>query len=323
MSQGKPLKSNSLNDLETSDEWVRHLHSIREYEWRVPKELAPHLKMGVLTPPPLAADIIKFYTKAYAQVFDPFAGEAGILVGAALAGRLGAGCDLYEENREAARAVGEHYGFPAGKGWWGMQTADAVDWLRYMAGERGHAGTQDLLFADPPFGINHGRAQDKGGSVPFNMIGTDERDIGTFKSYDDYYQYLQLVARYSYQLLKPGSYALWQLGDRNRGGHYRMVPAEVVPYIEAEGFVLKGVQHFVQRPLNTRRQVFGWGRAYVSLIDHWSLLIFRKEPNGRAKRSFALRASNFPVMDNQMTRTRGKNKILEGGVKSVHSSGAR
>lgn len=272
-----PLKSNTFNEIETTEEWVRFLHSIQEYTWKVPKELAPNLKLGVLTPPPLAANLIRFFTPGrFAQVFDPFAGEGGILVGAAIAGRLGAGCDLYEENREAARAVGEHYGFPAGKGWWGMQTADAVDWLRYMVEERGHAGTQDLLFTDPPFGIDHGRTQDKGGSVPFNMVGTDERDIGTFQSYEDYYKYLQAVAHFSYQLLKPGAYALWKLGDRNRGGHYRIVTAEAVPYIEAEGFVLKGAQHFIQHPTNVRRQVFGWGKAYVALIDHWTLLIFRK-----------------------------------------------
>lgn len=273
-----PLENNRLNDLTDTKEWVRHLHSIREYEWRVPKELAPHLKMGVLTPPPLAADIIKFYTKAYAQVFDPFAGEGGILVGAALAGRLGAGCDLYAENRETARAVGEHYGFPAGKGWWGMQTSDAVDWLRYMVEERGHAGTQDLLFTDPPWGIDHGRTQDKGGSVPFNMEGRDGQDIGTFDTYDAYYTYIGLVARWSAQLLKPGAYALFWFGDRHRGGHYRVVGAEAAPHIEAEGLKFKGVQHFIQKPLNVRRQVFGWGKAYVPLVDHFSLYIFRKEP---------------------------------------------
>ena len=150
-----------------------------------------------------------------------------------------------------------------------------------MVEERDGEATQDLLFTDPPFGINHGRTADKGGSVPFNMVklgGADKKDIGTFDSWDEFYEYLQVVARYSYQLLKPGAYALWRLGDRNRGGHYRMVPAEAVPYIEAEGFVLKGAQHFIQKPLNTRRQVFGWGKAFVELIDHWTLLIFRKEP---------------------------------------------
>lgn len=272
------LENNRLNDLTDTKEWVRHLHSVREYEWRIPKELKDHLKMGVLTPPPLAADIIKFYTKSMAQVFDPFAGEGGILVGAALAGRLGAGCDLYSENRTTAAKVGEHYGFPAGKGWWGMQTADALDWLRHQVENRDMAETQDLLFTDPPWGINHGRTQDKGGSVPFNMEGRDGQDIGAFASYDEFYQYIGEVAHCSAQLLKPGAYALFWFGDRHRGGHYRVVGAEAAPFIEAGGLKFKGVQHFIQKPLNVRRQVFGWGKAYVPLVDHFSMYIFRKEP---------------------------------------------
>ena len=276
---GKSIKNNVLNDL-TTDQWVKRLHSIQEYDWVVPKELAKHLKMGTLTPPPLVAEIVKFFTKPNDQIFDPFAGEGGILVGAAMADRLASGCDLYAANLKTAAKVGDHYERPMGKGWWGMQQADAIDWLKYMA-ERDdgkYQGSQDLLFTDPPFGINHGRTADKGGKVPFNMMGGKKGDIGALKTYDEFYEYLQNVARYSYQLLKPGAYALWRLGDRNRGGHYRMVPAEAVPYIEAEGFVLKGAQHYIQKPLNVRRQVFGWGKAFVGLIDHWTILVFRKNP---------------------------------------------
>ena len=277
---GKTIKNNILNDLDTQS-WVARLHSIQEYEWHIPPELKAHLKMGTLTPPPLAADIIRFFTKKHAEVFDPFAGEGGILVGAAMAERLASGCDLYMENKETAAKVGTHYGFPPANGWGMMGDVDAIDWLRWLVEERGRAETQDLLFTDPPWGVDHGRTHDKGGSVPFNMVklgGEDKLDIGTFESWEEFYKYLQTVAHYSYQLLKPGSYALWQLGDRNRGGHYRMVPAEAVPYIEAEGFVLKGAQHFVQKPLNVRRPVFGWGKAFVELIYHWTLLIFRKGP---------------------------------------------
>lgn len=280
MGEPKPIKNNVLNDLDTH-EWMARLHSIQTYDWTVPKELAPHLRMGTLTSPPLAAEIIRFFTQPNAQIIDPFAGEGGILIGAAIAGRLSAGVDLYPENLKTAAKVGEHYGFPAGRGWWGMQCVDAVDWLRWQTEERGDQflETQDLLFTDPPFGINHGRTTDKGGSVPFNMVGDDEKDIGTFKEWERFYEYLGQVAHYAEKLLKPGAYALWQLGDRHRGGHYRIVSAEAVPYIEkASGLVLKGVQHYVPRTLNVRRQVFGWGKAFVPLVDHWSLLIFRKEP---------------------------------------------
>ncbi len=260
---------------------MRYLHSIQTYEWKVPKELAPHLRQGTLTPPHLAADIIRFFTPGkYAQIFDPFAGEAGILVGAAMAGRLASGCDLYPENLKTAAKVGEHYGFPMGKGWWGMQCVDALDWVRWLC--EGRDGmmveTQDLMFTDPPFGIDHGRTTDKGGTVPFEMVGTDKKDIGTFDTYEEFYKYLGQVAHYTEKLLKPGAYALWRLGDRNRGGHYRIVAAEAVPYIEESGLVLKGLQHYSPKQLNTRRQVFGWGKAFVELIDHWSLAIFRKEP---------------------------------------------
>jgi hypothetical protein len=279
---GNPIKNNVLNDLDTQ-EWVRRLHSIQEYEWHIPPELKEHLKLGVLTPPPLAADIIRFFTQPMAEIIDPFAGEGGILVGAALAGRLAAGCDLYADNRKTAAKIGAHYGFPAGKGWWGMQTADAVDWLQHLL-KRGMAETQDLLFTDPPWGIDHGRTLDKGGSVPFNMVkvklgGKDKPDIGTFKEWNYFYQYIGQVAHYAEQLLKPGAYALWWFGDRHRGGKYRVVGAEAQAYIEeASGLRLKGVQHYIQRPLNVRRQVFGWGKAFVPLVDHFSLYIYRKEP---------------------------------------------
>ena len=277
---GKQIKNNTLNDLDTQ-EWVKRLHSIQTYDWKVPKELAPHLKMGTLTSPHLAADIIRFFTKPFAQIFDPFAGEGGILVGAAIAGRLGVGVDLYPENLKTAAKVGEHYGFPMGKGWWGMQCVDAIDWLRWQVEERDDGRfqeTQDLMFCDPPWGIDHGRIADKGGSVPFNMGGDDPKDIGTFGEWKDFYQYIGQVAHYSEKLLKPGAYALWWFGDRHKGGQYRVVGAEAQELIEAHsGLRLKGVQHYVPQQLNVRRNVFGWGKAFVPLVDHASLYIYRKE----------------------------------------------
>lgn len=275
---GKPIKNNVLNDLDTH-EWMARLHSIQEYSWSIPKGLKEHLKMGVLTPPPLAADIIRFFTQKNAQVFDPFAGEGGILVGAAMAERLGAGCDLYAENRQTAAKVGAHYGYPPPNGW-GMVQADAVDWLRDLL-KRGYAETQDLLFTDPPWGVDHGRTADKGGSVPFNMVklgGEDKLDIGT-GTWVDFYEYIGEVAHYAAKLLKPGAYALWWFGDRHRGGQYRVVGVEAQNQIEIRsGLKLKGVQHYIQRPLNVRRNVFGWGKAFVPLVDHFSLYIYRKEP---------------------------------------------
>lgn len=275
---GKPIKNNVLNELDTQ-EWVKRLHSVQMYDWKVPKELAPHLRLGTLTPPPLAADIIRFFTQPMAQVFDPFCGEGGILVGAAMAGRLAAGVDLYPENLEVASKVGDHYGFPMNLGWWGTQCVDAVDWLRWQVEERGDdfLETQDLLFTDPPWGIDHGRTLDKGGSVPFNMIGDDKKDIGTFDTYDQFYEYIGLVAHYADKLLKPGAYALWWFGDRHKGGKYRVTGIEAQKYIETQSTLrLKGVQHYVPRILNVRRSVFGWGKAFVPLVDHSSLYIYRK-----------------------------------------------
>lgn len=275
---GKLIKNNVLNELDTQ-EWVKRLHSVQEYDWKVPKELAPHLRLGTLTSPPLAAEIIRFFTQLKAQVFDPFCGEGGILVGAAIAGRLAAGVDLYPENLETASKVGDHYGFPMNLGWWGTQCVDAVDWLRWQADERGDQflETQDLLFTDPPWGIDHGRNLDKGGSVPFNMSGQDEKDIGSFKDYADFYSYIGQVAHYADKLLKPGAYALWWFGDRHKGGTYRVIGIEAQAQIEAQSTLrLKGVQHYVPRTLNVRRQVFGWGKAFVPLVDHASLYIYRK-----------------------------------------------
>ncbi len=274
----KLIKNNVLNELDTH-EWVAQLHSIQTYDWTVPDALAPHLRMGTLTSPPLAEKIIRFFTKPGAQVFDPFAGEGGILVGAAMAERLASGCDLYAANLKAAAKVGDYYARPMGKGWWGMQRADAVDWLRYMA-ERDdgkYKESQDLLFTDPPWGIDHGRTQDEGrNKVPFNMVGGKKGDVGAFKTYDLFYAYMKEVAAYSYQLLKPGAYALFQFGDRHRGGQYRIIGAEAQSGIEEAGFQLKGVQHYVPNRMINRRQVFGWGKAFVPLVDHWSLFIYRK-----------------------------------------------
>lgn len=277
MGEAKPIKNNTLNELDTK-QWVTRLHSIQEYQWKIPQELKGVLKMGVLTPPPLAADIIRFFTKPGAEVFDPFAGEGGILVGAAMASRLGSGCDLYAENRETAAKVGAHYGFQPPNGW-GMMQADAIDWLKWLIDTRGRAGTQDLLFTDPPWGVDHGRTADKGGSVPFNMVtlgGEKKADIGT-GTWENFYAYIGRVAYYSEILLKPGAYALFWFGDRHKGGQYRMVGAEAQPVIEEYGLRLKGVQHYIQMPLNVRRNVFGWGTAFVPLVDHFSLYIFRKE----------------------------------------------
>ena len=164
--------------------------------------------------------------------------------------------------------------------------------LTWLLDERDGAETHDLLFTDAPWVIDHGRTQDKGGSVPFAMaksgsktlpdlvkIGDVERpDIGTFKEYSYFYQYMGQVAHYADQLLKPGAYALFWFGDRHRGGKYRVIGAEAQGYIEETStFRLKGGQPFIQTPPNVRRRGFGVGKAFVPLVDHFSLYIYRKE----------------------------------------------
>ena len=281
------LKSNTFNRLRTSEDWASMLHSVQTYQWKIPRELASHLKQGVLKPPPLMKLLVERFTPGkFAEVFDPFAGEGGILVGAAMAECLASGCDLYMENKETAAKVGEYYGFPPGN-WWGMMgEVDAIDWLRWLIEERGREETQDLLLTDPPFGINHGRTLDQGGSVPVNLFSHDDRDIGTLDSWEKFYKYIGQVAYYSEKLLKPGGYALWWLGDRFRGGHYRVVGAEAQPYIEESGLVLKGVQHWIPKPLNVRRQVFGWGKFFSPLVDHSSLWIYLKPTTRQDRKIF-------------------------------------
>ncbi len=266
--------TNKLNDITDTKEWIANLHSIREYSWKVPKELKGVVSQGVLKPPELMRDIVTFFTHKGDEVVDPFAGEGGIVIGAAMADRLASGNDLYPENLETAKAVGEHYGRPIGSHW-GMTALDAFKFLPEAAARR--PGTQDLFFTDMPWGIDHGRTVDKGGSVPFEMVGNDERDVGTLDSYDKFCESVGVVATHAYALLKPKKYALFCWGDRHKGGQYRVVGSDVNPYIESQGLKLKGVQHFYPVPINTRRQVFGWWTAYVPLVDHWSLYIYRKE----------------------------------------------
>ncbi len=267
-------EDNKLNDLTDTKEWVRHLHSLQSYDWKVPKELKGVVSQGVLKPPLLMKDIVEFFTKEGGQVIDPFAGEGGILIGAALANRLASGNDLYAANRATAIKVGEFYGRPMGN-YWGMTTQDAFDFLR--EGVERAPESQDLFFTDAPWGIDHGRTLDEGGSVPFDMIGADEKDVGNLDSYTAFCEAMGDVGAYAYQLLKPKAYALFCWGDRHKGGQYRVTGSDVNPYIEATGLKLKGVQHFAPNQLNTRRQVFGWWKAYVPLVDHWSLYIYRKE----------------------------------------------
>ncbi len=267
-------ENNALNDITDTKDWVRHLHSLQNYDWKVPKELKGVISQGVLKPPELMRDIVEFFTKKGGQVVDPFAGEGGIVIGAAMADRLSSGCDLYPTNHLTAEKVGEHYDRPIGNHW-GMVTMDAFKFLEGCV-ER-MPESQDLFFTDMPWGIDHGRTVDKGGSVPFEMTGDHELDVGNLDSYERFCETVGVVGQHAYNLLKPKAYALFCWGDRHKGGQYRVTGSDVNPYIEAQGLKLKGVQHFSPNQLNTRRAVFGWWTAYVPLVDHWSLYIYRKE----------------------------------------------
>jgi len=254
---------NRLNDIETSHEWIRHLHSVFDKDYGGRKFYKGYKTNGVAKPPELTKEFIAFFTKEGQTILDPFAGVGGILFGASmLPNRVAMGFDLYPEHKATYEQICQSKGIPPQQ----FRVGDAGVLLKEVEDV-----SVDLIFTDPPYGVTH-RKEDP--NSPFDMFGSDPRDLANCVTLESFYAALEDIVRECHRVLRPSRYMVLFLGDRYIKGHYVPVGYGAISYIERQGFMLKGVRNWWQK--NALRNVFGFWTCFCPLIDHWPIFIYRR-----------------------------------------------
>jgi len=303
-----PHPANDLNEL-PGEEWLYFTKSV--WTTAYPSELghARRRAHGANKPPRLMARLIEFFSRTGELVLDPFAGVGGTLLGAAIARgpRRALGIELDPRWVEVfadtvAALQAEHEGT-------GPRLADlgAAD----PGGPRGFdpsglelqrgdvrsvlptlpAGSVDFVATDPPYNVQ----------LPMTMAGgklaethanrrTDyamrsdlPEDLANLPDYAAFLDAMSEVLCEVHRVLRAGRYAVLIVRDAYQDGRYLFTAADLAARAAAEGLVPKGDITWYQA--GTRLRPYGYPRSFVPNIVHQHILVLRKAPEPRGRRS--------------------------------------
>ncbi len=134
----------------------------------------------------------------------------------------------------------------------------------------------DLIATHPPY---------------FNIIKYSEKDsiegdLSRAKNLEEYLSGVELIAKESYRVLKPGKYCAVLIGDTRIHKHYVPITHHVLHIFLKTGFILKEEIIKIQHKMKTTRELWNKrkNRDFL-LIYHEKLFIFRK-----------------PITDNEKTK---------------------
>jgi len=265
-------KDNSLNDITNSHDWLKNLHTVFTYQPNLKKVYKGIETRGVAKPPELLEQLINFFTKKDQWVLDPFAGIGTTNIAAKKLNRNSVGIELYSDMKNSYKKLLDR-NFPPILNDEEQNGNKSI----FLIGNNLEVIPTlnqkfNLILTDPPYGINHRKRQDE--NAPFEMFGNDSvNDIGLAKNYEQFYERLANTFELCREKLVDKGWLVIFLGDRY-SSKYIPVAYEANPYIENKGYVLKGVRIWNQP--NVMRQVYGWWQTYVPVINHWNIMIYKK-----------------------------------------------
>jgi len=277
--RGKYDKRNKLNEL-TGREWVYFTNSvwITGYSPTAIENVGlKHRKIHPSPKPPgLIKDIINFFTKSNALIFDPFVGVGGTLLGAALAGRgrKAIGIDIEEKYKEAYikacnTAELEEMEFIVG---------DSKEILR--GSEINTSKAFDLVIADPPYSDmmrrtrtgQRAKRQNQKEPTPYSCKDFDLGNMGE----TDFLNSLAEIIELSVQLLKPKKYVVVFCKDfQPKKKDPNLLHCKVINRLnQIHNIEYKGMRIWHDQAMSL--YPFGYPFAFVMNQIHQYILIFRK-----------------------------------------------
>jgi SAM-dependent methyltransferase len=289
---GKHHPNNQLNDLDGTA-WIKFTRTwfvcdSPRYHKNKATELHP-----ARYPEEMAAEFLRFFTKAGGWVLDPFAGSGATLVACAEEGRRGVGVELSERYAGIACMRVALEGVPQvclpGDA---AALADPVFWAPHRAQLSELPFDHDLPVFDfsissPPYGAMlhtsrggvYSKQKQRKDQGLDEVYSADARDLGNIADLDAFLAALGDVYRGVARLLKPDAYLVIVIQN------YRAPDGEVVPLAWeltralADDLLFQGERIWCQntKPLG----IWGYPRVFVPNYHHHYCLIFRNRKPAR------------------------------------------
>jgi SAM-dependent methyltransferase len=216
--------------------------------------------------PEIPRNLILRYTQPGDLVLDQMVGSGTTLVECKLLGRNGIGVDI---NYEALMLTWNRLDFayvPEGL----PSTSQRV----FLGDARNldaiPSESIDLIATHPPYA----------NIIPYSKK-TNEADLSSVHSLDEYIEGMKAVAKESFRVLKPGKHCAILIGDTHRHKHYVPISFRVLESFLDVGFILR--EDVIKRQWHTQTMRGRWSESYEHdflLIFHEHLFIFRKPEVG-------------------------------------------
>ena len=303
-----PHPRNHLNEL-SGEEWLYFTKSL--WSTAYPSELGHALrrKHGANKPPRLMAKLIEFFTRGGETVLDPFAGVGGTLLGAAIGRtpRRAIGLELSPAWAEVyaevvAQALAERDGAgpkladlgphdPGGTRSFDpsgceLRVGDAMELLPQIP-----EASIDFVATDPPYNVQLPMTM-AGGALAeahanrrtdYAMVTDDPADLANLADYGAFLDRMTEILSQLHRVLRPGRYAVLIVRDAYQDGRYVFTGSDLAARASAVGLVPKGDLIWYQA--GSRLRPYGYPGAFVPNIVHQHILILRRDPERRSRRT--------------------------------------
>ncbi|MFH1371740.1 MAG: DNA methyltransferase [Planctomycetota bacterium] len=269
---------NLLNDL-TSKEWVAETVSV----W-VQKGLGKNHKDAQIErehPAPFSyqdvSRLIRFFTKRYQTVLDPFVGVGSTLKAAAIEGRRGIGIELNPKYVELAKKrlrtelTSDMYACREQE----ILLGDAADVIPTLPKK-----SINLVITSPPYWNilhkeDHKVKQERRQNGLDTKYSNHPKDLGNITSYPMFLNSLVDILTKCRPVLVDDGYMCIIVGDFRNKSRYYMFHADLASAMEKNGFSLKGLTILHQK--HKRVFPYGYPYAYVPNLHHQYILILKKD----------------------------------------------
>jgi len=274
---------NKLNDL-GGDKWIFMTQSVMKTNYTKSYGFSLRQRHGANKPPELMKELILFFTKKAATVFDPFAGVGGTLIGASLCGRKALGVELNPRWISIYKEVCQREGIKQQK----IICGDCLGVMdKLITGRRKFS----LILTDPPYNISlsmtmcRGDYPNRNRQTDYKEFSKSIKDFSNSKTYEYYLDKMALFIEKSAKLLLKNKHLIIITKNAYQMSRYMLVNQDIAKIAQNRGFTLKGEIIWYQN--GVRLRPYGYPFSYVPNIIHQNILIFKKEVlNGVTSKSF-------------------------------------